>query len=144
MIKLIWNSSSKEVQAARWIARVVGAIPCLFVAIYFSGSLEDLKIALSTGYEIEFILPILILLVSGIIGYAASWFSELYGGIIMTIIGLATGIFLYYLQGWDNSSGMFIYALPFIVAGLATLNCWFRDHNSRKNQQTELHSSQFE
>ena len=129
-----YRNSPRDVQTARLIARVAGAIPCLFVLIYFSGSLDELKLAFTEGYDAQYIFPILAVLLTGIIGYGISWFYELQGGIIMGIAGLATAVYLYMLMGWDNATGMAVYALPFLIGGLLFINCWLRDYRHRKNR----------
>lgn len=134
MRKFNRNNSSNEVKTARWIARVLGGIPCFFFLIYFFGSLDELKLAITYGIDAEVIIPIMVLLAAGIIGYITSWVLELHGGVIMGAIGVTIAIYLYYLQGWDNSSGMFIYALPFVLSGLLIINCWRRDGLSYKKQ----------
>jgi len=100
-----------------WIARVVGLAAILWFLVFFIGQgysyLKDvLRIEANS---------VSFMIFSTVIGYVVAWFSDLVGGIILTVGGGMLAIYLMFLGGSYGLQGGLIYGLPFLVPGILFL-----------------------
>lgn len=111
-----------DVQASRpsflsWLARAVGLVAVVWFLVYFVGQgysflKDELRMEANS---------VSFMIFSTAIGYVVAWFSDLVGGIILTVGGGMLAIYLMFLGGAYGLQGGMIYGLPFLVPGILFL-----------------------
>lgn len=105
-----------------WIARFSAIILiALFLYHFFTEEITRLEdeLAIETG-------PLYFMIVSVMIGFVVSWFVEVVGGLVLTVGGLALGVYAYMSTGADTLMTAAIYTVPFAVPGFLFLISWYR------------------
>ena len=108
--------SSKRI---RWVARVFAA---LFSSFWLFVAVVSLIFDPLSRDPESLIMAFLILL--SIVGVVTAWFRELYGGVLLLVVGLMHCAFAYIVAGHNKAFAVLISGVPFIIAGLLFLASW--------------------
>ncbi len=105
-----------------WAARISAVVLiALFLYHFFTQEVTRLEeeLSIETG-------PVYFMIVSVFIGFIVGWFVEVVGGLILTVGGLALGVYAYMATGADTPMTAVIYTVPFAVPGFLFLVSWYR------------------
>lgn len=105
-----------------WSARILAVILiALFLYHFFTQEITRLEDTLSieTG-------PVYFMVFSVLVGFIISWFIEVLGGLILTVGGLALGVYAYMATGANSHITALIYTVPFAVPGFLFLVSWYK------------------
>jgi hypothetical protein len=61
------------------------------------------------------------LILFSIVGVVTAWFQELYGGVLLLVVGLMHCGFAFIVAGHNKAFAVLISGVPFIIAGLLFL-----------------------
>jgi Na+/proline symporter len=121
-----------------WVARILCILTILFVSLFALDSFSSERTFLqNTAAFLMHLIPSFIMLAVLII----AWKQEKAGGIIMTILGLAAGIFLFIFNYNKNHSVgtslliVMMMAVPLVLAGIL----FIISHSRKKKEQTGIH-----
>lgn len=108
---------SKVQNVIKWIARVIGTVSIIYFLVFFisqgySQLREELMIEANS---------VTFMIFSTTIGFVVAWFSEIIGGIILSVGGGMLAIYLLFLGGTYAIEGALIYGFPFLVPGILFL-----------------------
>lgn len=111
------NEEPKANIILSWIARGVGLVTIVYFLVFFaSQGYSFLKNELRLEAN-----SVSFMIFSTTIGYVVAWFSELIGGIILSVGGGMLAIYLMFLGGYYGLEGGLTYGLPYIIPGLLFL-----------------------
>lgn len=111
------NEAPKANKVLSWIARIIGLVTIVYFLVYFaSQGYSFLKNELRLEAN-----SVSFMIFSTTIGYVVAWFSELIGGIILSVGGGMLAIYLMFLGGYYGLEGGMVYGLPFLVPGILFL-----------------------
>lgn len=105
-----------------WSARILAlTLIALFLFHFFTQEITRLEdtLAIETG-------PVYFMVFSVMIGFIVSWFIEVLGGLILTVGGLALGVYAYMATGANSHVTALIYTVPFAVPGFLFLVSWYK------------------
>jgi hypothetical protein len=103
----------------RWVARLFATLLAsfwLFIAV-----VSLIFEPLSRDPE-SLIMAFLIMF--SIVGVVTAWFRELYGGVLLLVVGLMYCVFAIIVAGHNKAFAVLISGVPFIIAGLLFLASW--------------------
>jgi|AntRauTorckE6833_2_1112554.scaffolds.fasta_scaffold03074_5 hypothetical protein len=105
-----------------WIARISATVLiAMFLYHFFSEEITRLEdeLSIETG-------PVYFMVFSVLIGYLISWFIEVVGGLVLTVGGLALGVYAFMATGANTHMTAVIYTVPFAVPGFFFLVSWYK------------------
>lgn len=105
-----------------WIARISATVLItMFLYYFFSHEITRLEeeLSIETG-------PVYFMVFSVMMGFIVSWFIEVVGGLILTVGGLALGVYAFMATGADTHMTAVIYTVPFAVPGFMFLVSWYK------------------
>lgn len=105
-----------------WVARI-SAIILIALFLYHFFNVEYSRLENTRSIETG---PIYFMIFSVFLGFVISWFVEFVGGLVLTIGGLALGVYTFLATGGDTYFTALIYTVPFTVPGFLFLVAWYR------------------
>ena len=105
----------------RWTGRLVGFVGFVFFISYFLG--EGIHVFREIGPSYDFLF-VLTLFSFGLIAYIIAWLMEIVGGSLLTLMGIALGLYIATSPQLSSASNIVKYSIPFILPGIFFIMAW--------------------
>jgi len=83
------------------------------------------------SYDLLFILTMVSL---SLVAYIIGWLIEIVAGILLSLIGIIFGAYIFYSAVFHGISYIFIFTIPFILPGLLLIYAWIIKVKRKQNQ----------
>nr|NQU92506.1 hypothetical protein [Bacteroidota bacterium] len=116
----------------RWTGRFSGFVGFVFFISFSLG--VGIEVFRGNGQSYDFLF-VLTLFSFGLVSYIIAWFMEIIGGSLLTLMGIALGLYVAFSPLLAGTSNILIYSLPFVLPGIFFILAWRAKYLATKEQK---------